>query len=130
MLDRISPTVGLYPEASEDPLGDYLAALGRAAGLGASIAYPGHGEPIEDVPKVSRSLDAHHARRLHEHRAFLESAGPSHAHAVSVAVFGARTAEVERRLAVHETLAHLVRLERAGAVQRDEDGDAILWEAA
>jgi glyoxylase-like metal-dependent hydrolase (beta-lactamase superfamily II) len=130
LLDRISPTVGLYPGASEDPLGDYLAALQRAAGLGASIAYSGHGEAIEDVPAVSRSLDAHHARRLHEHRAFLENAGPSHAHAVSVALFGAREAEIERRLAVHETLAHLVRLELAGAVQRDEDGEAVLWEAA
>jgi glyoxylase-like metal-dependent hydrolase (beta-lactamase superfamily II) len=130
LLDRISPTVGLYPGASQDPLGDYLAALGRAARLGASVAHPGHGEPIADVAAASRELDAHHARRLHEHRAFLQDAGPSHAHAVSVAVFGERQREIDRRLAVHETLAHLVRLERAGAVERDEAGEAIVWEAA
>ena len=48
MLDPISPTVGLWPRSRPDPLGDYVGALGVVVELGASLALPGHGEPIAD----------------------------------------------------------------------------------
>lgn len=130
LLAHISPQVGLYPQCSSDPLGDYLTALGRVARLAPAIAYPGHGEPIEDVPARAAELDGHHARRLHDHRDVLASEGPSDAYGLSRRVFGEDLSGMERRLAVTEALAHLVRLEQAGVVRRGSEAGVTLWEAA
>jgi glyoxylase-like metal-dependent hydrolase (beta-lactamase superfamily II) len=130
LLAQISPQVGLYPDCSRDPLGDYLTALGRVARLAPAIAYPGHGEPIEDVPGRAAAIDGHHAQRLHDHRDILAADGPSDAYGVSCRVFGAELSAFERRLAVTETLAHLVRLEQAGAVTSGAEAGVTLWEAA
>ena len=48
VLDRISPTVGLWPGSRPDPLGDYLDALERTIPLEPTLAVAGHGEPIAD----------------------------------------------------------------------------------
>ena len=48
LLDRISPTVGLWPQSRPDPLGDYLDALEETIALEPSLAVAGHGEPIAD----------------------------------------------------------------------------------
>ena len=48
LLARITPTVGLWPASRADPLGDYLAALERTAGLAPRVALPGHGDVIGD----------------------------------------------------------------------------------
>ena len=48
LLDRISPTVGLWPQSRPDPLGDYLGALEATIALDPSLAVAGHGEPIAD----------------------------------------------------------------------------------
>ena len=52
LLDRISPTVGLWPRSRPDPLGDYLGALEATIALDPELAIGGHGEPIRDPPGV------------------------------------------------------------------------------
>ena len=56
VLDPITPAVGLWPESSEDPLGDYLGALETVVELAPRIVLPGHGD-ADRRPRPSRRGD-------------------------------------------------------------------------
>jgi glyoxylase-like metal-dependent hydrolase (beta-lactamase superfamily II) len=127
LLPRITPAVGLYPESRPDPLGDYLGSLARTAGLGARIAFPGHGDPIDDPAARAAEIVDHHALRLDEAAAALDRR-PRSGYEVSLALFGADLAPMQRRFAVAETLSHLERLVREGrAGRRAGDGGSIAY---
>ncbi|MGN6432075.1 MAG: MBL fold metallo-hydrolase [Gaiellaceae bacterium] len=126
LLARISPTVGIYPEAQPDPLADYLGSLERVVELGPRIAYAGHGEPIGDPAARARELAEHHRRRLDATKAALTDE-PRSAYEVSLHVFGDDLSPTERRFAVAETLAHLERLARSGRATRDGDDERVLY---
>src|SRR5207237_956072 len=64
LLRPITPAIGLYPESRPDPPGDYLASLARTIELAPRIAYPGHGEPIEDAAQPAAEVLEHHRERL------------------------------------------------------------------
>jgi glyoxylase-like metal-dependent hydrolase (beta-lactamase superfamily II) len=109
LLPRISPAVGLYPDSRPDPLGDYLASLRRTAELAPRVAYPGHGDPIEDPTARARELVEHHRLRLAQTEAALGEV-PRTAYEVSYDLFGDQLSSGARRFAVAETLSHLERL--------------------
>lgn len=129
VLDPITPTVGLWPASSPDPLGDYLEALGTVIERGPRIALPGHGEPILDPVGRARSLVAHHRERLEATAAAL-GAEPRTAFEVSLPLFGEELKPTARRFAVAETLSHLERLVREGGAQRHEDVGDVAYTAA
>lgn len=126
LLPTISPAVGLYPDSRPDPLGDYLGSLRRTAGLGPRVAYPGHGDPIDDPEARVRALVEHHRVRLDETRAGLGDE-PRTAYEASLDVFGPELSPAARRFAVAETLSHLVRLAEQGRAECLEGGGAVLW---
>src|SRR5436190_3412917 len=64
LLPRISPAIGLWPDSSPDPLGDYLGALAGLPALAPRLAFPGHGDPIDDPLGRAAELIAHHRERL------------------------------------------------------------------
>jgi glyoxylase-like metal-dependent hydrolase (beta-lactamase superfamily II) len=113
MIAAIEPFVGVHPISRPDPLGDHLATIDRLARLGASVGYPGHGDPVRDVAARAVEMRAHYLERLQAHRAAL-AAGAADAFAVSLRVFGDRLGPNARRLAVVECLANLVHLVRRG----------------
>ena len=122
ILDPITPTVGLWPASRPDPLGDYLDALQLTVELEPRLAYPGHGEPIEDPVGRALALIEHHQARLDVAEAAL-SAEPLSAYAVSFPLFGDELRPGARRFAVAETLSHLERLVREErAVRGEADG--------
>lgn len=129
LLDRITPTVGLWPASRPDPLGDYLAALDRTIELAPDLALPGHGEPIADPVGRARELQEHHRRRLEETAAAL-TAEPKSGYELSYALFGADLAPAGRRFAIAETLSHLERLVHAGGARRVEGDRAVTYTAA
>ena len=129
LLHRISPAVGLYPESRPDPLGDYLASLERTIALAPRVAYPGHGEPIHDVPGRARELIAHHRARLDDTEAAL-SAEPRSAYEISLTVFGTELSPTQRRFAVAETLSHLERLVREERAARTGAGGTVTYTPA
>jgi glyoxylase-like metal-dependent hydrolase (beta-lactamase superfamily II) len=129
LLNRITPTVGLWPASRADPLGDYLAALERTIGLAPRIALPGHGDPIEDPAGRARELQEHHRLRLEETIAAL-GLEPKTGYQLSFDLFGAQLQPAGRRFAVAETLSHAERLVRAGAARRHEDDGALTYTAA
>ena len=126
VLQRISPTVGLWPASRADPLGDYLEALERTVELDPYVALPGHGDVIEDPAGRARELQEHHRVRLEETTAALDS-HPRTGYELSFPLFGDDLAPGARRFAVAETLSHLERLVRVGAAARDEDGGAVTY---
>jgi glyoxylase-like metal-dependent hydrolase (beta-lactamase superfamily II) len=125
LLSRISPTVGLYPDAWPDPLGDYLASLERIIELAPSIAFTGHQEPVADPSARARELLQHHRERLDVTRALL-SQEPRSGYEVSLGIFGSELAPFLRRFALAEALAHLERLVCEERAERlDEDGRVL-----
>ena len=127
LLAQISPTVGLYPEARPDPLGDYLSSLDRMIELAPSIAFAGHREPIEDPAMRARELIVHHRERLDATLAALKP-GPKTAYEASLRVFGTLSTSL-RRFALAESLAHLERLVCEERAERSEEDGRVLYAA-
>jgi glyoxylase-like metal-dependent hydrolase (beta-lactamase superfamily II) len=129
LLDRISPTVGLWPRSRPDPLGDYLGALEAAVALDPSVALAGHGDPITDPAERARELVAHHRERLAVAAAALD-AEPRSGYDVSFPLFGPDLKPAARRFAVAESLSHLERLVHEGGAQRHESAGTVAYTAA
>jgi glyoxylase-like metal-dependent hydrolase (beta-lactamase superfamily II) len=117
LLPTITPTVGLYPEARPDPLGDYLASLERTIALAPALVLPAHGEPIADPAGRAKEIIEHHLERLDtlEH---LLGPEPRTAYELSLDLFGDELPPPQRRFAVAETLSHLERLVHATRAAR------------
>jgi glyoxylase-like metal-dependent hydrolase (beta-lactamase superfamily II) len=126
LLGAITPTVGLYPEARPDPLGDYQASLRRTLELDLSIALPGHGDPVERPGERAREILEHHEQRLEETAAAL-GPEPRNAYEVSLGLFGTSLDANTRRFALAETLAHLERLVFEGRAARAGDGQVTAY---
>lgn len=129
VLDRISPTVGLWPESRPDPLGDYLDALEHTIALEPRLALPGHGELLADPVGRARELIAHHRERLDATAAALGDE-PRTGYDVSFPLFGRGLKPAARRFAVAETLSHLERLLREGRARRHEAVGVVSYTAA
>jgi glyoxylase-like metal-dependent hydrolase (beta-lactamase superfamily II) len=129
VLERISPTVGLWPASRPDPLGDYLEALEATAALEARIALPGHGEPLGDPAGRARELIAHHRERLDATAAALGDE-PRSAYEVSFPLFGDDLKPAARRFAVAETLSHLERLVQERGARRQEGVGGVTYTLA
>jgi glyoxylase-like metal-dependent hydrolase (beta-lactamase superfamily II) len=129
LLDRITPTVGLWPASRPDPLGDYLTALDRTIELDARIALSGHGQPIADPAGRARALKEHHRLRLEETVSALGHE-PQTGYELSFPLFGADLKPASRRFAIAETLSHAERLVLEGAALRQEAGGTVTYTAA
>jgi glyoxylase-like metal-dependent hydrolase (beta-lactamase superfamily II) len=129
VLDRISPTVGLWPSSRPDPLGDYLGALEATIELEPKLALPGHGETLRDPVARARELIEHHRERLVTTQVALGDE-PRSAYAVSFPLFGDDLKPAARRFAVAETLSHLERLVREGRARRHEADGGVTYTAA
>ena len=129
VLDRITPTVGLWPASRPDPLGDYLEALDRTLELAPEVALPGHGDLVRDPAGRVRELEEHHRVRLEEASAALEPE-PRTGYELSFALFGEDLKPAGRRFAVAETLSHLERLVQVGAASRTEVDGTVAYTAA
>jgi glyoxylase-like metal-dependent hydrolase (beta-lactamase superfamily II) len=128
LLEKITPTVGLYPDSRPDPLGDYLASLERTIELAPRLALPGHHGVVTDPVGRAREILEHHRRRLDETVAALDPE-PRSAHEVSLTLFGAALDASGRRFALAETLAHLERLVLEGRARREGDDTGVSYTA-
>ena len=126
LLERITPTVGLWPASRPDPLGDYLGALAATATLDARIALTGHGEPLTDPSRRAMELIEHHRARLDATVGALRSERRT-GYDVSFPLFGDDLKPAARRFAVAETLSHLERLVCEGAARRHEDDGVVAY---
>jgi glyoxylase-like metal-dependent hydrolase (beta-lactamase superfamily II) len=126
LLGAITPNVGLYPHSRPDPLGDYLVSLERIAELEARVAFPGHGESIEDPAGRARELVAHHVQRLEQTTALLDGE-PRTAYDLSLRLFSEPLSPTLRRFALAETRAHLEYLVKRHGARRVDDEEHVLY---
>jgi glyoxylase-like metal-dependent hydrolase (beta-lactamase superfamily II) len=129
LLDRISPTVGLWPASRVDPLADFLAALDRTIELEPRVGYAGHGQPLEDPVGRARELKEHHRVRLEETVAALGTE-PQTGYQLSFALFGDDLKPASRRFAIAETLSHAERLVQENGARRHEGDGTVTYTAA
>jgi glyoxylase-like metal-dependent hydrolase (beta-lactamase superfamily II) len=130
LLDKITPTVGLWPASRPDPLADFVAALDRTIELGPRVAYAGHGEVIEDPAGRARELQEHHRVRLEETAAALDRERVRSGYELSLTLFGDDLKPASRRFAIAESLSHAERLVLENAARRREDSGTVTYTAA
>jgi glyoxylase-like metal-dependent hydrolase (beta-lactamase superfamily II) len=104
---------------------DYIASLQRTAALDIAVAWPGHGEPIQDHRALIESRLAFHHRRAEAILAALQD-GPCTAYALSQVLFPGLNM-VDYFLAISEVLAHLEWLEAQGGVTALRQNGLMLW---
>lgn len=126
LLGSITPNIGLYPASRPDPLGDYLASLERIIELAPRIAFPGHGEPIDDPAGRARELIAHHDVRLEQTAAALDGR-PQTAYEISLTLFPEELSTVLRRFALAETRAHLEYLVHRDGARRVAEEERVSY---
>ncbi len=107
---------------------DYLQHLERVAALRPTIAYAGHGAPIDDVPALIEKRLIHHQKRADKVLALLIEK-PRTLYDLSVALFP-HVNELESYLTLSEALGHLDLLERDNLVSAAQRADGIwVWTA-
>ena len=122
LLEEITPNVGRWPDTAVDPLGRYLASLGRVDAEAPAVVYPGHGPVIADATRRTEEIRGHHVERLDAHHEALRAGGDT-AYAVSLIVWEADGLGFhEQRFALVEALSHLDRLEAEGRAEQVAPG--------
>ncbi len=128
LLSRITPGVGVHPADDGDPLAEFLASLDQVAQLDVVRALPGHEAPFDDVAGRVAELREHHRNRLAEIVACVgRTSEPTTWEVASHLTWSRPLAEISapgRRLALTETQAHLVHLERTQTLNRSKDPSA------
>jgi glyoxylase-like metal-dependent hydrolase (beta-lactamase superfamily II) len=106
---------------------EYLRQMQRVAAMDVSIAWPGHGEPIHDVPGLVRQRVEFHARRAGRILELLDG------HRLTtyqvVRPLFPRLDSINFFLAISEVLGHLELLELEGRVQPAQRNGVTIWQA-
>ncbi len=131
VLPHITPSIGLEPQRTTMPLGDYLGSLALVRSLPDTVLLPAHGPVGPSVHARVDELLAHHEARLIAIAAQID-AGASTGHEAATRMTWTRR---ERRLdeldsfnqmlATTETLAHLDVLVARGWLHVETDADGV-----
>jgi glyoxylase-like metal-dependent hydrolase (beta-lactamase superfamily II) len=128
ILPDLSPNIGLHPQSTPNPLGDYLAGLERMARLQPALVLPAHGRPFTDVQGRVEALVSHHRRRLAQIEE-LVGAEEKSGWEVALELWGPRTNLYEKRLALQEGLAHLQALAVQARIAKLVRPGSVRWRA-
>jgi len=136
ILFDITPNISYWAEM-ENPLKEYLASLEKVYTLDVQLILPGHRSLLQDHRRRIRELQAHHQNRLNEVVAALGDGGKKSAFQIVPYIsWDVRAASWEdfppaqKWFAFGETLAHLIYLEGEGRIQRETEGNGILYSLA
>jgi glyoxylase-like metal-dependent hydrolase (beta-lactamase superfamily II) len=119
--DLVSALSTMLIDPDTGDMDAYLASLDRAAAAGAKVLLPAHGPPLP-VKALAQVRD----HRLAREASLVEAlaGGPSSLERLARSVY-ADTPDVAAFLSERQTLAHLIRLRRAGRARQTDAG----WEA-
>lgn len=122
ILPGETPNVAYYPVPQYHALRFYLASLAEVKRLAPNIALPGHGNVIRDVPQRVETISVHHQERLQEVLRGLRGGARSVAEVTRSVEWSRGSYEslgqVNRWLAILETISHLEFLVECGVVRR------------
>jgi glyoxylase-like metal-dependent hydrolase (beta-lactamase superfamily II) len=129
LLPKITPHVGLYPDATGDPLGDFINSQLKVQKFDVAQVLPAHGLVYQDHRHRANQLIEHHRYREAE-MLDLTRRKPQTAFEVAQQVF----ADEERPIfhvmaATFETLAHLEHAYIEGRAKKTERDGRILFQA-
>ncbi|MDP9226603.1 MAG: MBL fold metallo-hydrolase [Actinomycetota bacterium] len=117
LLPTVTPHIDFERGGEADPLGDYLDSLESVAALDPALVLPGHGRPFDEGAARAGVIARHHERRLGSILQVIRRE-PRTVSDITDEVFGPELFDFQRRLALGETIAHLVYLRRNGEVER------------
>jgi glyoxylase-like metal-dependent hydrolase (beta-lactamase superfamily II) len=120
------PPTGGVANPRPKRLVEYIVHMQRMAALNPAIAYPGHGEPVDDVPALVRKRLAFHRRRADRIFAALAER-PLTLWELTAPMFPKLTRGIDFFLAHSEVLGHIDILVDEGKVVAVEDGELIRW---
>lgn len=133
VLPRITPYVPVLPGQLVDPLGEYLAALRRVAVMEPDEVLPAHEYRFSGLSERVEQMLAHHEERLEEVLDAVRRDPDITTAAVCRRLHWSRPFDAQphhlQRMALRETLAHLVLLRLRGQVV-ERDGNPSTWSAA
>ncbi len=129
LLPKITPHVGIYPDTSGNPLGDFIASQLKVQRYDVELVLPAHGGVYNDHRHRANQLIEHHRYREAEMLDLIRKR-PQTAFEVAHQVFGTDERPIFHVMAAtFETLAHLEYSCREGRARKAERGDKILFEA-
>lgn len=131
LLPRISTHISVLSVADgEDALGRFLASLDHVATLPEdTLVLPSHGLPFRGLRRRVAELKAHHAKRCEALQAACQD-GPRSAAELLPALFGRDIRDpFQVMFAMGEAVAHLIHLERLGALERHDDTRVVRFQA-
>lgn len=134
ILPRITPNISANLRQSPNPLGDYLWHLDKLADLAVDEVLPAHEYRFRGLADRIAQLRRHHEARLDQVRQSVAAHPGSTAWQVSATLTWARpwsqTPPLLRRLALGETLSHLIVLAERGQVIARRVDDIEVWRLA
>jgi len=136
ILPIITPNISLQPQSNSNPLGDFLNSLNKVKQLDVSIVLPAHENLFEDLNTRVDEIHLHHELRNIE---ILEAIGtkPKTAYQISTLItwmpeLGGinfqNLGPSDKRMAVSETLAHLMAMRINGKVVQVRENDIIHYQ--
>lgn len=126
ILPRVTPNIGVHWFYQNNPLGEYLATLGKLHGLDAERVVPSHGRPFEGHREWIDNTKLHHGRRCDS---ILDLLGgkPLDAFEIAGAIWGEDRSLFDRRFGMAESLAHLAFMELKQRVAAVDVGGVTCW---
>jgi len=137
ILPTITPNVGLHPQSSKNPLGDYLNSVDIIKELDVNLVLPGHENPFTELqPRIGVIVQHHKLRNLE----ILQTAvaKPKTAYQISTeitwmsdkrGVGWQNLAPLDKRFAILETLAHLELMRAQGRVKKLLGDDTTYYQS-
>jgi glyoxylase-like metal-dependent hydrolase (beta-lactamase superfamily II) len=130
LLPKISPNIGLHPQSSADPLGDYLTSLQRIAVLDIDTVLPAHGAPFSGHRERITEIARHHEERKLAVVRLARDGDRSGWEIASGLFAGIMERNVfQQRLALQETLAHCQSLADEGRLRKFASRERVTWQA-
>ena len=132
VLPTITPNVGIHPQQTGNPLGDYLASLQRLEPLEVEEVLPAHEYSFKDLQGRLIGIAEHHEQRLNEMLAIVGDDGATGYDVASGIVWTTGTFDTfsfwMRRAAISETLAHLEYLVYEGRLHQTKENGIVRYE--
>jgi len=129
LLPKITPHVGIYPDSSGDPLGDFINSQMKVQRYDVEHVLPAHGGVYHDHRHRANQLIEHHRYR-EEEMLDLVRRRPQTAFEVAQQVFGNEERPIFHVMAAtFETLAHLEHAHLEGRARKSQRDGKILFQA-
>jgi glyoxylase-like metal-dependent hydrolase (beta-lactamase superfamily II) len=129
LLPKITPHVGIYPDTTGDPLGDFINSQQKVQRFDVELVLPAHGGVYHDHRHRANQIIEHHRYREAEMLDLVKHK-PQTAFEVAEQVFGDEERPIYHVMAAtFETLAHLEYSRLNGRARKMEENGRILFQA-